>query len=187
LAAIASTDEGQKMHRVLVLALVVALLPAHASAAQGRLRATVVSIINGGTIQVQIESGPIVTVRLLGVDAPDTRSPGQTVQCFEAEATAKVAELLPIGSAVGLERDIQDSDQYGRIPAYVWPVDDEPMVNERLITEGYVRVRTESMNVRYDANFMRAEQHAQANGFGLWSTCADGSGDPGDAADPCAA
>jgi micrococcal nuclease len=165
------------MHRVFLLALVIALLPGQARAVTGRLPGTVVSIGNSGTIEVQITSGPVVTVRLLGVDAPDTRAPLQSVPCFEPEASAKTAELLPIGSTVGLERDIQDSDQYGRIPAYVWPGDDKPMVNEQLIAEGYSRVRAESMNVRYAVNFVHAEQLAQANGFGLWSKCADGSQD----------
>ena len=168
------------MHRVLVLALIVASLPGHARAAESQLPGTVVSIVNSGTIQVQIVSGPVVTVRLLGVDAPDPRGPTQPVPCFEPEASAKTAELLPIGSTVGLERDIQDSDPYGRIPAYVWPDDGASMVNEQLIAEGYARARAETMNVRHAGRLMSAQQLAQANGSGLWSACVDGSPDTTD-------
>ena len=163
---------------MLLLALVVAISPGRPGdvrAAEGLLDGTVVSIINSGAIEVQIPSGPVVTVRLLGVDAPDPKSPIQTVPCFEPEASARTAELLPVGTSVGLERDIQDSDQYGRIPAYVWPGDGKPMVNEQLIIEGFLKARSGSMNVRHAERFTQAQQIAQANGSGLWSTCVAGS------------
>jgi micrococcal nuclease len=163
---------------MLLLALVVAVFPGppgDVRAAQSLMDVTVVSIINSGTIEVQIPSGPVVTVRLLGVDAPDPKSPIQAVPCFEPEASARTAELLPVGTTVGLERDIQDSDQYGRIPAYVWLGDGTPMVNEQLIAEGFLKARHESMNVRHAGRFTQAQQVAQANGSGLWSACVAGS------------
>ena len=165
---------------ILLVALVVAVFPippGDVRAAQGLLDGTVVSIITSGAIEVQIPSGPVVTVRLLGVDAPDSRSQSQSVPCFEPEASARTAELLPVGATVGLERDIQDSDQYGRIPAYVWPGDGKPMVNEQLIAEGFLKARSESMNVRHAGRFAQAQQTAQENGSGLWSTCVAGGQD----------
>jgi micrococcal nuclease len=155
----------------LVLALVLAMLVVQPVAAQGRLMGTVVSILDVTTITVHLDGGPIVTVRLIGLGQPETTSPSASAPCFGPEAAARATELLPPGTAVGLEREIQDQDGNGRILAYVWPADGRPMVNEQLIADGSALARVMSPNVKYDETFARAQQAAQAGRLGLWASC----------------
>jgi len=162
------------VRHLLIVALLLSLLAAPPAAAQDRLPGTVVGIVDGDTIKVQLEAGLIVTVRLTGIDTPETKHPSKPVQCFGAEASAKTAELLPIGTAVGLERDVQEQDRYGRTLAYVWPADGMLMVNEQLVAEGYALALTIPPNVRYAENFANAQRIARENGLGLWSGCTAG-------------
>ena len=120
---------------------------------------------------VQLDGGQVVTVRLIGMDTPETKKPPTPVQCYGPEASARTAELLPIGSAVGLELDVQRQDRYGRTLAYVWPEGHMLMLNEQLLAEGHAVVLTIPPDVRYVDHFTQAEQIARDNGLGLWSAC----------------
>ena len=57
---------------------------------------------------------------LIGIDTPETVKPGTPVQCFGPEASARTKALLPPGTAVRLERDVEARDRYGRLLAYVY-------------------------------------------------------------------
>src|SRR4051794_36009305 len=93
----------------------------HVAAAEDRIPATVLDFGDGDTIRVRPDGGQVVTVRLTGIDTPETKHPTKPVQCFGAEASPKTAKLLPIGASIGLEHDIQERGRYGRTLAYVWP------------------------------------------------------------------
>jgi micrococcal nuclease len=159
------------MHHLSVLALLLALLPAGPAVAQGRLMGTVASVEDVGTIKVQLDGGPTVTVRLIGIETPQANDPAAPIPCFSDEAAARTAELLPPGTTVGLEREIQDQDGAGRVLAYVWPADGRPMVNEQLIAEGFARARPSPPNVKYEDRFALAQQAAQDGQRGVWSSC----------------
>jgi micrococcal nuclease len=159
------------MRHLLELALVLALLSARPAAAQGRLMGSVVSVVDAGTITVRLDGGPTVTVRLIGIEPPQAADPTAPPPCFGVEAAARTAELLPPGTAVGLEREVQDQDGGGRVLAYVWPTDGRPMVNEQLIAEGFARARPSPPNVKYDERFAQAQQAAQHVRLGLWMAC----------------
>ena len=88
--------------------LVLAWLPVHA---QDRIPATVTSVVDGDTIKVRNDVGSTITVRLIGIDTPETKHPSKPVQCFGTEASAKTAELLPPGTRVELESDVQALDR----------------------------------------------------------------------------
>ena len=76
-------------------------------------------VVDGDTIDVEL-GGHAERVRLLGIDTPETDEPGKPVQCYGKEASAAhQAELLPAGTAVRLERDVEARDRYGRLLAYV--------------------------------------------------------------------
>jgi len=151
--------------------LLLTLMPPRSVAAQEQIPATVISIVDGDTIKVQAEAGPIITVRLIGIDTPETKHPSKPVQCFGPEASARAAELLPSGSTGALERDVQEQDRYGRTLAYVWSADGTTMVNEQLAAEGYAVLLTIPPDVRYVERFRVAQQSAREQGAGLWSGC----------------
>jgi micrococcal nuclease len=75
------------------------------------------------------------TVRLIGVDTPETKDPRKPVQYFGKEATAFTQRLVE-GKRVRLESDQQRVDKYGRTLAYVY-LDDGTFVNAELIKQGH--------------------------------------------------
>ena len=81
--------------------------------------ATVIDVADGDTIVVRV-AGQRETVRLIGIDTPETKDPDEPVQCFGPEATEATEALLGQGTPVRLERDTEPRDQYGRLLAYVY-------------------------------------------------------------------
>src|SRR5215510_6696699 len=100
-------------------------------------RATVVDTIDGDTIVVQFRDGARDTVRLLGVDTPETHHPTKPVQCYGPEAEAYTRSRLA-GREVTLERDAEARDKYGRLLAYV--IVDGARYNDELLRGGYARL-----------------------------------------------
>jgi len=129
------------------------------------LRVKVTRVINGDTIE--LEDGQ--TVRYIGIDTPETVAPGQPVGCFGPEASAKNKEMVN-GKAVTLEKDVSETDRFGRLLRYVYL--DGQMVNEMLIAEGYAQQSTFPPDVKHQERFRTAQQQAQSQGKGLWTACA---------------
>src|SRR5690349_5738355 len=125
---------------VLALGASVALRSARGAAAGGGPPpgdpATVVAPIDGDTIKVR-RADREVTVRLIGIDTPETKRPGRPVECFGPEAAARTAALLPPGTAVVLEGDVEPTDRYDRQLAYVHRRADGLFVNLELARTGY--------------------------------------------------
>ena len=134
----------------------------------------VADVVDGDTVTVR-RGGAAVTVRLLGIDTPETVDPDEPVQCFGPQAAARAAELLT-GQQVWLEPDpSQDpADRYGRELAYVWLTGDE-LLNLTLIAEGYAREYTFDRRYRLQATFRGAQAAAKQASVGLWApaACAD--------------
>src|SRR3954449_12548626 len=83
-----------------------------------RTRARVTRVVDGDTVAVSIDGagGEERSVRLLGIDTPETHRPGTPIECGGPEASANMARLTPPGTRVTLESDpSQDRvDRYGR-------------------------------------------------------------------------
>src|SRR5919197_1984260 len=76
-------------------ALFAAALLAHAAVAQSTLApVTVVRVVDGDTVDVQLEDGRTERVRLIGIDTPEVVDPRKPVQCFGREASTHAHELL---------------------------------------------------------------------------------------------
>ena len=118
-----------------------------------------VRVIDGDAIRVRVQ-GKEYTVRLIGVDTPETAHPTKAVQHFWAEASAYTKAALeadPTGDT---------RDRYGRLLRYVHL--DGQNFNARLIREGYGHA---IRRFRYSlkAQFIRLEDSARKAGRGLWS------------------
>lgn len=136
-------------------------------------RGRVAYISDGDTIGVRLET-TVRRVRLLGIDAPETRDPNRPPACFGPEASARAALLLSRGMAVTLVTDpMQDRvDRYGRLLAYVFRRGETRPVNERLLADGAARVYIfRGRPFRRLAAFRRAEREAKSAGRGLWGAC----------------
>ena len=67
---------------------------------------TIVEVIDGDTVVGDL-AGHRETVRLLGIDTPETVHPDRPVQCFGPEASARLRLLLAPGSGVLVTRDVE--------------------------------------------------------------------------------
>lgn len=132
--------------------------------------ATVVRVVDGDTIVVDL-GGQTERVRLIGVNTPETVDPRVPVQCFGREASDHLHEMLPEGSGVRLERDVEERDRYGRLLAYVWRAGDGAFVNLELLDDGYGQVLSIPPNIAYVDRFRAAQQTARDAERGLWSSC----------------
>lgn len=136
------------------------------------LAATVERVIDGDTIRVRAR-GFQDTVRLIGIDTPETHHPRKGVECFGPEASAGTGRMLPVGRAVTLRADPgQDTrDRYGRLLAYVYLGSraGADSVNRALVAEGFARVYVYGgRRFLYAGSFEAAERAARAAGRGLW-------------------
>jgi micrococcal nuclease len=133
-------------------------------------RARIERPVDGDTVVVDL-GGRRETVRLLGIDTPETVDPDRPTECFGPESSARLAELLPPGTAVRLERDAEARDRYGRLLAYLHRADDDLFVNLTLVEEGYAEVLIIEPNGAYRSALRTAETAAREGGAGLWSAC----------------
>jgi micrococcal nuclease len=135
--------------------------------------ATVVRVVDGDTVDVRV-GRRAETARLLGVDTPETVEPGAPVDCYGPEASDRTKELLPAGTEVRIERDVEARDRYGRLLVYVVRVRDDLFVNRSLLADGFARPLSIAPNDAHQAELSRAAAEARAAGRGLWGVCPDG-------------
>jgi micrococcal nuclease len=133
-------------------------------------RASVVRVVDGDTVEVRID-GRDETVRLIGIDTPETVDPRSPVECFGQEASDHTKALLPEGTEVRLVADVEARDRYDRLLAYVYRDDDGTFVNLALVEDGYASVLTYPPNVAHSSEFTAAAARARDEGRGLWGAC----------------
>lgn len=124
----------------------------------------VTKVIDGDTIQ--IEGGR--TVRYIGIDAPETHDRRKGVQCFADEATAKNRGLVE-GKEVRLEKDVSETDKFGRLLRYVYV--GKTFVNDLLVRLGYATAATFPPDVMHQSKLLEAQKEARENNRGLWALC----------------
>ena len=134
--------------------------------------------IDGDTIAVTLNddangSPGVENVRLIGIDTPETKRPDTPIECFGKKASAATASLIPPGTPVRLERDVEERDRYGRLLAYVFRANDGLFINHELVRTGFAAAYTYPPNVAYSDTFREAAEVAQAVGVGLWGECGD--------------
>ena len=79
--------------------------------------------------------------------------------------------LLPAGTVVRLERDVEARDRYDRLLAYVIRDEDDVLVNRLLVEEGFAEAISYPPNLAHQGELDRAEAEARAAGKGLWPAC----------------
>jgi micrococcal nuclease len=128
---------------------------------------TVIDVLDGDTIRVERDRGT-ETVRLLGIDTPETHHPTKPVECFGPEAASYTKAQLR-GRSVQLEVDIEARDRYGRRLAYV--IVDGERFNDELLRLGYARLLVIEPNHAHARTMLQEELDAKRAGRGLWGAC----------------
>lgn len=128
----------------------------------------VVRVIDGDTIVIN-KDGVDESVRLIGIDTPETVHPSKPVQCFGTEASLRTKEWLE-GRAVELIVDEGEGerDKYHRLLGYVYR-DDGMFINLELIKQGYAYEYTYKTPYKYQEEFKAAEVEARELKRGLWA------------------
>lgn len=126
--------------------------------------------VDGDTVVVRI-GGRSESVRLIGIDTPESVARDRPVECFGPEAKVRLAELLPPGTEVVLERDVEARDRYDRLLAYVSRAADGVLVNALLVEEGFAESAPYPPNVARQGELDAAEARARRDRRGLWPAC----------------
>ncbi len=140
--------------------------------ASRRLAGRVVRAVDGDTLEVALDDGETETVRLIGVDTPETVKPDTPVQCFGPRAS-RFEHRTVEGHRVRLLVGVEPRDAYGRLLAYVWverPTE-ERFLEAELLRRGLARTLTFHPNDRFATYFQRLEFRTARAGKGLWNAC----------------
>lgn len=115
----------------------------------------VTRIVDGDTIVVD-KQGEETKVRLLNIDTPEQG------ECLYEQATAHLTELIPPGTKVTLEYDVERRDRYGRELAGVFT---DVFVNEQMLIDGFARAVTFDPNTKFTQRAEAAEAMAGHTGI----------------------
>ena len=101
----------------------------------------VIRVIDGDTVKIDY-NGKATNVRLIGVDTPETVHPSKPVEAYGKEASNFTKNLLQ-GESVYLRYDVERTDRYGRLLAYLYRAPDGLFVNLEIVRQGYGHAYTQ--------------------------------------------
>lgn len=128
---------------------------------------TVTKVVDGDTFWIDDGTRKGKKVRLIGVDAPETRRTARKEIGYYGDESKRYLTGLLLNMEVRLEYDVDPTDRYGRTLAYVF-LEDGTFVNAALLKQGYAMVLTVPPNVRYAERFVKYQAQARKKGRGLW-------------------
>lgn len=142
--------------------------PAMVEAASPKLSGRVVGVVDGDTLKVSL-NGVTETVRVIGIDTPETVHPSKPVECFGVEASNQAKALLT-DTTVELVTDLSqgERDRFGRRLAYVILANGQDF-GEQMIKGGYAYEYTYSGRYDKQAIYKSAQTYASSNQLGLWA------------------
>lgn len=149
----------------------------------GGFRGTIDHVADGDTVTVRTRAGELRTLRLIGVDTPETKHPHKPVQCGGPEASAFTTRMLPKGTAVRVAFDPTQgrTDRYGRTLGYLYVGDHSGAggsVNYLLVRKGLAKTYVyDNTPFRYATRFMHVEDMARDARIGLWGPPCNGDTD----------
>jgi micrococcal nuclease len=120
---------------------------------------TVIRVIDGDTIEVSL-AGAIYDVRYIGIDTPEFGEP------WADEATELNKELVE-GETVWLEKDVSETDKYGRLLRYVYVGD--TFVNAELVKQGLAWAKAYEPDTKNQDSFEELEAKAKQDKIGIWA------------------
>lgn len=130
---------------------------------------------DGDTLVINYEKQEI-TVRLIGIDTPESVNPDESLNTAEGSlASEHTKELMEEykDKTIYLELDEEHFDKYDRLLAYVWlsenTYDTFQMLNAVILDDGYANVMTIEPNDKYKTTFESLYNGAVEGRRGLWN------------------
>lgn len=144
-------------------------------------RGRVVRVVDGDTLKVRV-AGRGDTVRVIGIDTPETVRPGTPVECGGRAASRNLRRLAVTragrGRTVRLTTDpTQDErDRYDRLLAYVEvPGAPDRDLGLEQVRAGWARAYVYGgVPFRRAQRYLAAQDEARAAGRGAWGSCPGG-------------
>ncbi|HEY6888969.1 MAG TPA: thermonuclease family protein [Solirubrobacter sp.] len=132
-------------------------------------------VIDGDTLRVRLSSGQQVTVRLIGIDTPETKRPGVAVECGGKAASAfmhRIAFRRGRGRQVTLvdDRGQDPTDRYGRTLAYV-DAGAKGDLGRLMLRAGWASVYVFRTPFGRLTRYRSAAGQAAARHLGAWDRC----------------
>jgi micrococcal nuclease len=124
----------------------------------------VTRVIDGDTIEVSM-GGTLYRVRYIGIDTPELDDERPRFRALAQEA-AELNRQLVEEEKVRLEKDISDTDRYGRLLRYVYV--DGIFVNIELVRQGLAWAKAYPPDVKYQDVLEEAEAEARQEEIGVW-------------------
>ena len=119
----------------------------------------VIEVIDGDTIT--IEGG--YQVRYIGIDTPEIYP---RLETYGIEAWLANRKLIE-GKRVRLEKDVSETDKYGRLLRYVYV--DDMLVNAELVRLGLAKAKAYPPDIKNQEYLELMEVEAKENGRGMWA------------------
>jgi micrococcal nuclease len=138
----------------------------------------IVSVTDGDTVKVRLADGRRRTVRLIGIDTPETVKPGVPVECGGAAAGAAMRRLALqrtggrlVGRVATLVSDPSQgaTDRFGRTLAYAEVGGRD--IGEALVRDGWAAVYVYATPFARLAAYQAASDTAKAAPAGVWNRC----------------
>ncbi|WP_291278866.1 thermonuclease family protein [Galactobacter sp.] len=139
-------------------------------------RAVVVNIVDGDTFDAKVQ-GETTRIRMLNIDAAETKKTTKVAECYAAEATEKLESFLKEGDVVRLEFDKQKKDESGRTLAGVY--EDDTFINAEIARQGLGLAVKHEPNVKFYPEVLAAEKEAREAQRGIFSEDATPVADDG--------
>lgn len=117
-------------------------------------------VVDGDSIEIMLD-GRRFDLRYIGIDAPEIGMP-------YSNESAELNQQMVEGQIVELERDVSDTDKYGRLLRYVYLLDGT-MVNSELVRLGYALALAYPPDTKYQEAINSFEEEAKEKGLGLWA------------------
>ncbi len=141
----------------------------HTRRSAGKLH-RVIDVVDGDTVTIA-DRGSEVSVRVIGIDTPETVHPSVPVECGGPQASATAKRLLT-GKKVRLVFDPSQgrTDYYGRALAYL----EAPGLGDfglAMIRQGGAAEYTYVTTYARQSRYLTAQGKAQAHDRGVWNKC----------------
>ena len=124
---------------------------------------------NSESLSVNAENETTWTVRLIGVDTPESRASLYIDEApFGREALAYTEERLKKNKNIILVFDEQLFDKFDKRLAYIYFPSGE-CLNAILLKEGYGWTRNHAFDIKFEKEFEKAQEKARAKQKGIWN------------------
>ena len=128
----------------------------------------IVAVVDGDTAKIEFQ-GETISMRIIGIDTPETVHPSRPVEPFGPEATVRARELLE-GKTVKLEYDADPEHdrfgKYGRLLVYL-RLEDGTDFGKSMVAAGFARAYPKYPFSR-SKEYLAVEAVAKKAKKGLW-------------------